>query len=53
MWEASLMSLQSGIHRTFRLCVLQGRLGSPRLKVVSSLQNAKNGLALLGLSFSL
>lgn len=48
IWEASLMSLQSGIDRTSRLCALQGNLGRPTVKVVSSLQNGKNGLAFLG-----
>lgn len=52
MWEASLMSLQSGTHRTSRLCVLHGSLGSPGVKVASSLQNGKNGLAFLGFFFS-
>lgn len=37
MWEASLMSPQSGIHSTPGLCVLQGNLGSPGVKVVSFL----------------
>lgn len=42
-----LLSLQSGTLRTCKICVLQGSLGSPQVKIVSLLHNGKNDSAFL------